>query len=450
MRMKYMVTNRTVLWTCVCLLVTLMWASTASAAHVRLDADLGTPKVLAGEPQKVYLRVGMTGLELAPNKGRPPVNVAIVLDKSGSMSGDKIASARRAARIAVERLQPDDIVSVIVYDTTVTVICPATRASDKAAILNAISRGSAGGNTALFAGVSKGAQELRKFLDKEYVNRVVLLSDGLANVGPSSPGQLAQLGQSLGREGIAVTTIGLGLGYNEDLMTRLADTSDGNHLFAEEPSDLEIAFDREFGDVLSVVAQDVHITINCADGVRPLRTLGREMDITGQNAVAGLNQIYSDQMKYVMLELEVPPDKAETTRRVAEVELQYRDMGTGELVTEGKTVNVAYVANPELVEQNENAEVMVEAVSQIGNDRNEEALRLRDEGKVQEAQQVLHSNEQWLGQNAAKYESEQLQEEAQEQAEDAANLDEQDWDRQRKIMKEKQYMKTKQQKIEGR
>mgnify|MGYP003380095548 CR=1 FL=1 len=80
------------------------------------------------------------------------------------------------------------------------------------------------GSTPLFAGVSQGAPELRKFLDKNRVNRVILLSDGQANVGPSSPNELGRLGLSLGKEGIAVTTIGLGLGYNEDLMAPVSYT----------------------------------------------------------------------------------------------------------------------------------------------------------------------------------------------------------------------------------
>src|SRR5690606_13622280 len=127
------------------------------------------------------------------------------------------------------------------------------------------------------------------FMEHGLVNRVVLLSDGLANVGPSSPGELADLGQSLGRDGIAVSTIGLGLDYNEDLMTRLASASDGNHMFAERPSDLEEAFGREFGDVLAVVAQRVNIRIECADSIRPVRVLGRDANISGQNVSLSMN-----------------------------------------------------------------------------------------------------------------------------------------------------------------
>src|SRR4029450_1790476 len=90
-----------------------------------------------------------------------------------------------------------------------------------------------------------GAAAVRKFLDRQRVNRIILLSDGQANVGPSSPGDLGNLGASLIKEGISVTTLGLGLDYNEDLMTQLARRSDGNHYFIENSSDLARRFGYE-------------------------------------------------------------------------------------------------------------------------------------------------------------------------------------------------------------
>jgi len=294
---------------CAAVIVATSGAGRAWARQIKLDVAMGTPVVLAGEKQTAYVRVAMTGFELDDPADRTPVNVAIVLDKSGSMQGEKIARARDAAIMAIDRLRPDDIVSVVAYDSTVHVLVPATKVSNRNAIYLAIRRLEAGGSTALFAGVSKGAREVRKFLDRNRVNRIILLSDGLANVGPSSPGDLAELGSSFIREGISVTTIGLGLGYNEDLMTELARSSDGNHMFAENAVDLAWAFDSEFGDVLSVVAQDVGLTIRCPAGIRPVRVLGRDAEIVGQTVTATLNQLYSNQMKYVLLEVELPPGR---------------------------------------------------------------------------------------------------------------------------------------------
>ncbi len=163
------------------------------AQAVKLDVALARPTmVICTQPKcENHLRIALEGFPLPDPAKRSPVNVAIVIDRSGSMLGDKIQNARRAAIQAIDRLRDDDIVSVVAYDTGVEVLVPATRASDREEIKRRIETIKADGNTALFAGVSKGAAEVRKFRDDKYVNRVILLSDGLANIGPASPSNSA-------------------------------------------------------------------------------------------------------------------------------------------------------------------------------------------------------------------------------------------------------------------
>ena len=277
----------------------LIITASASAKQVKLEVAMAEPLILAEKKNTTFIKVGLTGFDFTKDDGdRAPVNVAIVLDKSGSMDGEKIIKAREAAKMAIRRLNKNDIVSVVLYDSTVRVIVPATKVSDKEAICAQIDRIAAKGSTALFAGVSKGAAEIRKFINKERVNRVLLLSDGQANIGPKSPGALGELGGSLIKDGISVSTIGLGSGYNEDLMFKLADRSDGNHAFAENGVDLVRIFDAEFGEILSVVAQEVLVKIECADGVRPVRVIGREAEISGASATVLLNQLYSGRLSY--------------------------------------------------------------------------------------------------------------------------------------------------------
>jgi len=175
-----------------------------AAAQVKLDVSMAQPTLLAEKKQMAYLKVGLTGFKMSPESDRAPINVALVLDKSGSMSGTKLAKAKEAACLAVRGLDSQDIVSIVTYDSTVEVLVPATKLTDKEAVCSKISRIESGGSTALFAGISKGAAELRKFLDRDRVNRVILLSDGLANVGPQTPGELGDLGASLRANGSAV------------------------------------------------------------------------------------------------------------------------------------------------------------------------------------------------------------------------------------------------------
>jgi Ca-activated chloride channel family protein len=364
--------------------------------------------------------------------------VAIVLDRSGSMQGEKLERAKEAAIAAIDRLSSQDIVSVIAYDHQVRVLVPATRVSDTDQIRAAIRRLEAGGNTALFAGVSKGAAEARKFLDRQRVNRVILLSDGLANVGPDSPSELASLGLSLKKEGISVTTIGLGLGYHEDLMTRLASAADGNHAFVEHPRDLARIFDHEFGDVLSVVAQEVVVHIHCPTGVRPVRILGRNGEIVGSTAIVTLNQLYAEQEKYVLLELEVPGGRRGERRQLADVEVTYANMTTRSSDRVRGQASAFFTDQRDLVEKSENRDVMVAVVEQIATERNELALALRDQGKIQEAQRTLLDNAQYIEQNAAALDSESLQSLAEENVQQSEGLEGEEWERSRKQMRETQ------------
>ena len=373
------------------------WA--ARADQVKLNVALAKPFLLAGQKQTTYLKVGLTGFALQDKEERTPVNVAIVIDKSGSMSGEKIRKAKEAALMAIDRLTRRDIVSVVAYNHTVEVLLPATKVTDRAAIRAAIGRLTAGGNTALFAGVSKGGEEVRKFLDRNRVNRIVLLSDGLANVGPSSPAELGDLGGSLIKEGISVTTIGLGLGYNEDLMTQLARRSDGNHGFVKEPADLAKIFKFEFGDVLSVVAKEVAVTIRCAEGIRPIRLLGRKGDIVGQEVTAAINQLYSEQEKYVLLEVEVPPGEEKDVRDVATVDVSYLNMQTKTNDKLTSRMAVRFTKAEKAVKENANKDVLVSAVELVANETNKRATELRDQGKIEEARQVLLANGTFIADN---------------------------------------------------
>ncbi|MBW1807100.1 MAG: VWA domain-containing protein [Deltaproteobacteria bacterium] len=418
-----------------CLAVSMLCVCSVRAEQVKLDVAVSHPLMLAEKKQTAYLKIGLTGVAVARELERPPVNVAIVLDRSGSMSGKKIQRAKEAAILAIDRLSSNDIVSVVAYNQNVSVLVPATKVSDRHKIFDAINRLSPGGMTALFGGVSKGAHEVKKFLVENQVNRVILMSDGLANVGPSSPDALAALGSSLIKEGISVTTIGLGLGYNEDLMVKLARASDGNHAFVEGPEQLAQIFNYEFNDILSVVANEVEITIKCAEGIRPVRVLGRNADIVGQSVSTKINQLYGKQEKYILLEVEVSKSPAGRTQSVAVVSVNYSDLVTKKHARLNGATSVTFTGSAKLVRDNTNAKVMIAAVEQIANYTNRRALELRDQGKISEAQKVLIYNGKYLFDNAKIYKSPRLRRFGEGNKADADNLDPGKWDRQRKKMR---------------
>ncbi len=430
----------------VMLLVVSVLSFSVMAKQIKLDLAMANPVLSANKKHLTYLKVGLTGFELNKLADRTAVNIALVIDKSGSMSGEKIEKAKEAAIMAVNRLGKDDIVSIITYDSTVNVLVPATKLTDKELVIQKIRTLEAGGSTALFAGVSKGATEINKFFEKNKVNRIILLSDGQANVGPNSPGELGELGLALGKKGISVTTIGLGLGYNEDLMVALAGKSDGNHAFVKDATNLVKIFNLEFNDVLSVIAQEIVVKIKCNNGIRPVKILGRDAEINGQNVITLLNQLYSQQEKYVLLEVEIPPNQVNSIANIATVELSYANMLTGTNDELNSKVSVRFSESEKLVEESVDREVMIEAVSQVAILNTEKAIRLRDEGKVKEAKKVLGGNVLYLLKNSMKYKSKKLEKAKKSNELNENNIsNDSDWNRNRKGMKKRSHSTQNQQ-----
>ncbi|NNE93608.1 MAG: VWA domain-containing protein, partial [Verrucomicrobiales bacterium] len=219
----------------------------------------------AGE-QKVIIKIDINGVPIGQKLDRMPLNIALVIDRSGSMTGKKLEQAKQAAEMLVDQLGPKDIFSLVMYDTDVDVLIGAQPVGTKRDhFKRTIRKINAGGSTALYHGVERGGQQLEEYFGREKINRVILLSDGIANVGPSSNREIAQLGQRLARRQISVSTIGLGDNYNENLMTALAEASDANYYYVADVEELPDVFRRELGELQTIVAREIIIEVICPD-----------------------------------------------------------------------------------------------------------------------------------------------------------------------------------------
>lgn len=374
------------------LLLALPCAAIAAEPKVTIRTELASPVILENTQDRNYLKISLVGYP-RPLEKRSPINLALVIDRSSSMSGDRIERARDAAILAVNMLDSNDTLSVVTYDSGVDVIVPATKVRDKQQIISAI-RNNTGprGMTALFAGVSKGINQVDKFLDKEQINRIILLSDGQANVGPTATSEMAELARMAARKGIAITTLGIGTHYNEDLMTTLAGYSDGNHAFIENASDLEKAFVKEFDDVMSVVAQDVEVIIKTADQVKPVRLLGRDGTIKGNTITVKLNQLYANQEKYVLLEVLPAQGKNRQSKPLADVAVSYNNLATQKTDTHREQLAVRYSSSRDEVAKAVVEDVMVESAIQQMALESEQAIELMDQGRFEEAKSRLEQS----------------------------------------------------------
>jgi Ca-activated chloride channel homolog len=395
----------------------------AAGSSMEMEVGLARPLLLAGRTNVAHLRVSLIGQALPVAARRPPVNVCLAIDRSGSMQGEKIAGAREGAIAALGRLGPADIVSVVAYDDVVQVLVPATRASEHGFIESGIRSLQAGGSTALFAGVVKCAGELRKFLDRNRVSRIIVLSDGVANVGPSSPAELGALGAQLMEEGISVATVGLGTGYNEDLMTELAMRSDGGHVFVERAGDLGRFLDDQLAAVTEVVARDVDVRIRCGQGVKPLRVLGRPADIVGGTVTAPFAKIYARRQHYFVLELEVDPGAGASARRLADVQVKFHDLLRNQNDQRTQPVLAHFTGRPAEVESQANPAILAELKMLDDNAATESALQMLKSGNPRAARQILERNADQLEETMRATKDRRLEERARKSREQARRVD---------------------------
>jgi Ca-activated chloride channel homolog len=402
----------------------------------------------ASESQKVIAKVTLKALKTRSTSDRPPVNLSIVLDRSGSMTGDKLAKAKEAAVEAVKRLSSKDVFSLVVYDHTVQTAIPAQHVKDVEEISAKIRSIQPGGRTALFGGVTQGASEIRKHIEDKYVHRIILLSDGLANVGPSSPEELGRLGAALVKEGISVTTVGVGIDYNEDLMTKLSQNSDGNSYFVESSKDLPKIFATELGDVLSVRAKKVTICIECPEGVRPISIIGRDGRITGQRVEILLNQLYGGQEKYALLELEITGKAHNESIEVALAKVRFDDPLSGRSVTVKGDVRVKFSRDKADVEKSLNQSVATAHEMTINALVQEKAVTLADKGKTREAIDELNKSSSRLRSLGLKYSDPSLLKKADELGQGAKNIEQRGWgQQQRKELRTDSYQNMNQQQL---
>jgi Ca-activated chloride channel family protein len=270
---------------------------------VDLDLRLGNERIPAGGGE-VWLQIGVQARE--PDQEEiTPLNLALVIDRSGSMNApDKWPYLQQSLRLFFESLDAEDMVAVIGYDDDAEVVLTSQRAGHGTWIAQTIRRLRPGGATNLHAGLMLGFQEVDRHFDIRRNNRVILLTDGIANRGVTDPERIAQDALAYNERGIYLSTIGLGLEFNDELLSRLARQGKGAYHFVDSAQEMDKVFRREVAGLVEKVARDVAVTVYPGQGVEMISLTGYEgrppsgpVRITLQELGSGDNQVLLAQLR---------------------------------------------------------------------------------------------------------------------------------------------------------
>jgi Ca-activated chloride channel family protein len=289
-----------------------------------VEGRLGNAVLPANLDTETMLFVDVTGADVVAKKP-PPLDLSIVIDKSGSMAGKRLVNALAAARTAVQRLSDGDVVSVLSFNTAVDVVVDATvvDATSRAKIIAKIATIHAGGDTCISCGIDTAMRVLSQH--KGMVDRILLLSDGQPTAGVRDVGSFQRIAENCRRMGVAVTTIGVDLDYDERVMSTIARGSNGHHFFVADPTGLPTIFDQEMASLSKTVANNAELTVDLAPGVSVEQVFDRANLGSTSQIVVPFGTFSAGDHKTLLARVRIPRAGV-GERPIAAVRLRYDDL----------------------------------------------------------------------------------------------------------------------------
>lgn len=295
---------------------------------VALDVRFGSSTVAPGG--EVILQVGLATSLAHDRQQIRPVNLSLVIDKSGSMAdADKLLRVKAALQTLVSQLRPTDTLSIVLFDSEARVLLPAQKLTDKERVKRMIGEIEPGSSTNLNAGLMLGFEQAMKDRDPEATNRVVLLTDGIANQGVTDPERISNAANEFLRKGIDLSTVGVGRDLNQDLLKELARSGRGLYHFVADPKDIEKVFVKELQSLLAPVAKAPTLDIRFGDGLALEHVYGYEPRIGKGSVTIPLATMNSGMTEVVLLRMRARSARVSTESLRVSARLSFLDVEKG-------------------------------------------------------------------------------------------------------------------------
>ncbi|MBL8601511.1 MAG: VWA domain-containing protein [Myxococcales bacterium] len=352
-----------------------------------LDAATANRFVVAGARSELAARIRVAVPSISSLR-RPPINLALVVDTSGSMEGRAIEDARVASRTLLESLHDGDRLSVITFDSQGRVLVPSTvlSAASRSTIAEQIAQIEARGTTAMAEGLRLGVAQVFANHDPAGINRIVLLGDGV----PNDASGILETAQAAGARGVAITTLGLGLDYDETLMGNVAQRSGGHFHFVEDSSAVAAVFRDEVLRMERVVGRNAVAVLNAGPGVEVQSVVGLSATRTDEGIVVPLGDVSEGSTRDLVVRLSVPSRRNGASVELLDVTVRYVDALQGGGQRERRAfVGVRASSNEAELRAGRNEEVERTVAAQQLASNTLEAIRDARSGNLAAAQQRL-------------------------------------------------------------
>lgn len=374
-------------------LSTIIFAASCAFASpgVTLDVRAENRTILVPGPGDGTIQIQVIAPDAPVRHDRPRLNLALVIDRSGSMAGArKLEFVKTAAHNLIDMMGPDDILSIVTYDDRIDVPWRAAKIDGNRDRLHAIvSNIYPGGSTFLSGGLDEGFRQAESGRRRGYVNRVLLLSDGLANVGVVNRGEIRGIASNMMERGVTVSTFGVGNDFDEELMAGAASSGGGNYRYLGDPEQIVAALSGEFNLAARTAASDVEIIIRLRRDCRFGSVLGREWRREGDAYIIRLGNLSAGERRTVFANLGVSADRT-GLREVGDVSIRYRDPATEKMVNaSAKTISVEVTRDEKAHRAGFDRDVQEKRAIAESSVKVQEAARLADAGKKDEAKAML-------------------------------------------------------------
>ncbi|NJO17986.1 MAG: VWA domain-containing protein [Thioploca sp.] len=359
---------------------------------MKVTATLNYPAIALNQPHSIDLLLDFNADNAQFRQKRPPLNLSMVIDRSGSMVGQPLKNAIKSALLCIEHLTVEDILSIVVYDDEVDTLFSPQPVLNKDIVRTVIKQIQAGGCTNLSGGWLRGCEHVQSHLNKSMIHRVLLLTDGQANVGITDMKVLVKTAQQKAIEGVATTTLGFGSHFNEDLLINMATAGGGNFYFIQSPDDMAEVFRIELDSLGNLVAQDLTVILQPNHPVSVNAVLNNyPQHFTDQGVEVKLGDIYENEGKNLVVNLTLPPYPQLGIIPILQMNYRYQAI-VADIIqqhTDHLMVTLPVVTAQEAQTIKPNLNVIEQAsrlrVAQV----KDEAIHLADDGDFQIASQKL-------------------------------------------------------------